>query len=172
MEDAVLSPDPESRPLLFALWFRTLVVTFAAVVVGALTIPPVLHWAGGTVTEPMLVGEAPTAHEPPVIDAARTAPPSWVLTSLGLVGGVGLVWVIREVLPRWRRQGDARAAPAAGGAVQPFAGARQPGRDACPTTTRQVLREMESSLHRLEQLHSVLLKELQSELQRLPELAA
>ncbi len=171
MKDAVLFPEPESRSLLFALWFRILVVTFVAVVVGVLTIPPVLHWAGGTVTEPMLVGEAPTAPEPPVIDAARTAPLAWMLTSLGLVGGVGLVWVVREVLPRWRRQGAARAAPGAGG-VQPFAGAREPRGDACPTATRQVLREMESSLHRLEQLHSALLEELQSELQRLPELAA
>jgi hypothetical protein len=172
MEDAALFPELERRPLLFALWFRVLVVTLAAALMGALTIPPVLRWAGGAVTEPTVTREAPTAHQTPAVDAAHSAPHSWMLTSLGLVGGVGLAWVAREVLPRWRRHGDVRAAPATGRAARPFAGARQPEGDPIPVAARQLLREIESSLHQLEQLHSQLLKEVQSDLRRSPELVA
>jgi hypothetical protein len=99
MSDARPVTDGEPRPLLFALWFRTLVALLGAAVVAVLVIPPVLHLAGATMFETVAVSASDRAVEPAGAHAllAILANPL-TLAGLGLLTGTGLGWLAREGL--------------------------------------------------------------------------
>lgn len=130
--------DLEPRPLLFALWFRALVVLFAAAVVAVLVVPAVLHWAGATVFE--TIAAAPPSTSPskePAIGRAVVASLSQplVLAALGLLAGLGAGWLAHARLRPSRM--DAQPVP-------PPADEKWPRLEECAAIARKFVEELES----------------------------